>query len=105
MGVWGGVIILPDDNVHRNVIQIINISVSVVSTPFPLSVVPSAPSLGHFPCKPASSGARPGAEGQSCRWDTLDMGDTQQIYFSTTNRAAQRQTANTQGVRCDVCAA
>lgn len=68
-----------------------------------LSFVPSAPSLGHFPCKPASSGAQPGAEGRCCRWDTLDMGDTQQIDFSTTNREAQRQTANS--LRRDVCAA
>lgn len=58
--------------------------------PFLLSFVPSAPSLGHFPCKPASSGARPGAEGQSCRWDTLDMGDTQQIYFSTANKGGAK---------------
>lgn len=54
--------------------------------PFLLSFVPSAPSLGHYPCKPAGSGARPGAEGQSCRGDTLDTGDTQQIYFDTTNK-------------------
>lgn len=49
-----------------------------------LSFVPSAPDLGHFPCKPAGSGGRPGAEGQSCCWDTLDGGDIQQIYFYTT---------------------